>query len=115
MWAGFSSTFRIYVELCPGCILKFQKYYIATKRPEERAKHPRIVGSVEKLDRRRKPEIRGGSSHHLPTSRVQESDVPNQMWVDFRLWFGLIFPLISLGLLSFAFDLPRNSMNPLLL
>ena len=54
---------------------------------------------MEKLGRRRKPEVRGGFSHHLATNKVQESDVTDQRWVDLRLCFALI-------LLDFAFDFP---------
>ena len=63
-------------------------------RREEHGKRPSIVASMEKLGRRRKLEVRGGFSHHLATNKVQETDVTNQRWVDLRLCFALILPLI---------------------
>ena len=51
----------------------------------KRGKRPGIVASMEKLGRRRKPEVRGGPSHHLPTSNVQEPQQRNQSAVHFRL------------------------------
>ena len=45
---------------------------------------------MEKLDRRRKLEVRGGFIHHLVTNKVQESDVTDQMQVELRLGFALI-------------------------
>ena len=78
MWAGFRSTFRICVGLCPGCILNVQKFYFATKRREESAKRPGFVGRMKKLGRRRKLEVRGGSGHHFPTSNVQQPHQANR-------------------------------------
>ena len=72
MWAGVSRTFRIFVVLCPESVLNVQKFYFATKRREERAKRSGFVGRMEKLGRRRKLEVRGGSSHNFPTSNVQQ-------------------------------------------
>ena len=48
-----------------------------TWRAEERGKRPGIVGRMEKLGRRRKLEVRGGFSHHLATSNVQEPHQAN--------------------------------------
>ena len=79
-WAGFSRTFRICLEnvgLCPESRLNVQKIYFATKRREERAKRPGFVGRMEKLGRRRRLEVRGGSGHHFPTSNVQQSHQAN--------------------------------------
>ena len=51
--------------------------YSHGKNARKRSNRPGIVGRMEKLGRRRKPEVRGGFSHHLATSRVQQSDLDN--------------------------------------
>ena len=55
------------------CVVGVSFFCIASYRPANDPKRPGIVGRMEKLGRRRKPEVRGGFSHHLATSNVQQS------------------------------------------
>ena len=43
-----------------------------TWRADERRKRRGIVDRMEKLGRRRNPEVRGGFSHHFSTSNIQQ-------------------------------------------
>ena len=49
-----------------------------TTRAEECGNRRGIVGRVEKLGRRRKLDVRGGSGHHFPTSNVQRAHQANR-------------------------------------
>ena len=49
-----------------------------TTRAEECGNRRGIVGRVEKLGRRRKLDVRGGSGHHFPTSNVQRPHQANR-------------------------------------